>query len=144
MPTERSARIGTLVHVVTMRKRLLKAIWGPGGWPVLNRATLQRTFDARDPRQAAQLHRRGIPTQGAIRGTFVRAEELSVRVSLGGHNHETWAYHIFPSARPVNRLVVVHHGHGDSFQSGNPDYRLNEALAQFLGSGYAVLAMYMP
>jgi hypothetical protein len=40
--------------------------------------------------------------------------------------------------------VIVHHGHGDSFQSGNPDYRLNETLARFLGSGYAVLAMYTP
>lgn len=79
-----------------------------------------------------------------VSGTFVRAEELSVRVGLGGHNHETWAYHIFPSARPVNRLVIVHHGHGESFQSGNPDYRLNETLARFFGSGYAVLAMYTP
>ena len=79
-----------------------------------------------------------------VSGTFVRAEELSVRVGLGGHNHETWAYHIFPSARLVNRLVIMHHGHGDSFQSGNPDYRLNETLARFLGSGYAVLAMYTP
>jgi pimeloyl-ACP methyl ester carboxylesterase len=140
--TEKPPQIASIADVVTVRNNFLKVIWGPHGWPVRNRAALIGTFDPRDPNQASKLETRGIPTKDAVLGTFTRAEELSVKVSIDGHSHETWAYHLLPSTAPNNRLVILHHGHGDSFASA--EYGFNEPIARFLKAGYAVLAMYMP
>ena len=142
MPTEKAPGIRDIADLTSARIACLNAIWGVDGWPVLNRAKAMDKFIAVNKVHAAELKRRGIPTEGAISGKFVSAEELWVKVDIAGHSHETLAYHLRPSVRPVDRLVIVHHGHDDDFISGG--YRLHETLAHFLGAGHSVLAMYMP
>jgi dienelactone hydrolase len=70
------------------------------------------------------------------------AEELSVTMLIGPRVHEARAYHLLPTASALDRLVIVHHGHGDTFT--DPSFRMDEMLIELLEAGYAALAMYMP
>jgi hypothetical protein len=137
--TERTQRITTNTDVAIVHNQLLSTIFDPVPWPITTQATLVATYDSAS---FPSLNSVGIPTAGVS-----KVEELSFTTSINGLSHTTRAYHLLPApAIAKNRLVIVHHGHGNRFQQigGGDPYGLSATLAQFLTNGYAVLAMYMP
>lgn len=138
--TEHAQSIDSMEDALAVRKRLVEAIWSPGGWPVSNSAVFQRTLTLGSAVDEGVLQGNGIPTTGVVQGKMRTADELLVRMSVGGLPYETRAYLLRPVAASNKRLVIVHHGHGVNFSA----FGLPATLARFLAAGYSVLAMFMP
>lgn len=138
--SEHSQSINSMRDVLVVRNQILDAIWGPGGWPVSNSASRQRTLTLGNAIDDGVLQGNGIPTTGDVQGKMSTADELLVNMTVGGLQYETRAYLLRPAATSNNRLVIVHGGHGVNFSG----YGLSATLAKFLSAGYSVLAMFMP
>jgi hypothetical protein len=142
MPTEMPQRVRSIEDVRSVRASCLEAIWGQDGWPVANVADVTRSFTPSSPTDIDALRSAGIATDGILAGLWAGAEELSVAVAISGQMYRSLAYHFQAGGGAANRLVIVHHGHGDDFVTGS--YRLLETAAELLRAGYSVLFMYMP
>src|SRR5262245_58452467 len=134
--SEHSQSINSMRDVLVVRNQILDAIWGPGGWPVSNSASRQRTLTLGKAIDEGVLQVNGIPTTGDVQGKMSTVDELLVSLTVGGLQYETRAYLLRPAGPSNNRLVIVHHGHGVNFSG----YGLSATLAKFLSAGYSVLA----
>jgi hypothetical protein len=108
------------------RDEIIRYIWGSAGFPRATPASIEK--DAASP------------VKNLTNAAGV--EILTIRMEAG---QENTTYHFLPK-RKNGRLVVLHHGHGCTFDDGeNPKgYGMAHAIDVLLGEGYAVLAAYMP
>lgn len=139
MTAERPQQIRTIADVHATRRAYLEAVFGAGGWPVSNVATVTKSFQPANIADVESLRQAGIPAGGILAGLWNAAEELTVTVNLADHVHTAVAYHLRAG---MKRLAIVHHGHGDDFAAGG--YRLLETAHDLLRRGSSVLFMYMP
>src|SRR5262249_50825064 len=75
---------------------------------------------------------------------LARVDTLTIAMEA---DQKSYAHHFIPK-RPNRRLVVLHHGHGPTFddQPGPVDrgYGMQRTIDELLIEGYSVLAVYMP
>jgi len=122
--TVRSARA-----VAGKRETLIKYLWGSPGFPRRRQPDLVLT---------------NVPSPVKQLTNLARVDELRMELAPG---LQGLAYHFVPT-QPNRELVVVHHGHGCTFDDdpspADVGYGLQRTTKALLGEGYGVLAVFMP
>ena len=110
--------IQTPADLAGARARLIKAIWGGGGFPATAMPSrIERGIDDADLRALPNL---------------ARIDRITVDM---GNGIRSFLYHLQPAARTMNRLVIYHHGFAGAIRD------VPDILGAFLEQGYGVLAI---
>jgi len=121
--------INSPADVSTKRNALIQFIWGAGGFP-----------SAKLPSSVVK----NVQSPVAGLNNLARVDELRINMDAG---QSGLAYHFIPQ-RKNNRLVVVHHGHGCTFNDSpalaDQGYGMQRTINGLLFDGYSILAVYMP
>lgn len=122
--------IASSIEVQNKRRELIQFLWGQDGFPATKLpASVDRNVES--------------PVDGL--SNLERVDTIHIQMDAG---YESMAHHFIPSKSKRNRLVIVHHGHGSSFNddAGMDDagYGMQRTINNLLMEGYSVLAMYMP
>lgn len=127
-----SAITVTAVNAATKRNQLIYFIWGRDGFPSgLPTASLN------------------IPAPVSGLPNLSRVDMLTVNMNHSGFDESNITHHYIPK-RKNNRLVILMHGHGCSFDDMPADptsdagYGLERTLSTLLKEGFSVLTAYMP
>ena len=124
----RRSRIHSQADVTTKRNQLLQFIWGPAGFPATKLPVsvdknVTSPVAGREPRAGRHVAHRHGRRSGRAR------------------------YHFIPLNRKANRLVVLHQGHGCTFDDGgglnDEGYGMQRTINSLLSDGFSVLAVYM-
>ena len=124
---DRQITIANPAGVAAKRKALIDFIWGPEGIPRDRLPKVEK--DDLSP----------IPGLEDLR----RVDTLVIEMEAG---QVGFAHHFIPK-RANNRLVIVHHGHANTFADGpalDSGYGLQRTINGLLKHGFSVLAVYMP
>lgn len=108
------------------REQLIRFVWG----------------DAGITREKPAKIERNVPSPVAGLQNAASVEAFTIRMEAGQEN----TTHLFLPKRKNGDLVIVHHGHGCTFDDlkKTDSYGLAHTVESLLGDGYAVLAAYMP
>jgi hypothetical protein len=125
---DRQITIASPEDVANKRQQLIHFIFGPAGLaagelPVVEKNDASPVHDLR---------------------ALARVDTLTIAMEA---DQKSYAHHFIPK-RPNKRLVVLHHGHGPTFDDppGPVDagYGMQRTIDELLIEGYSVLAVYMP
>lgn len=125
---DRMVTITSAADIANKRAALINFVWGSPGFPSgsLPSVTL------------------GVPSPVAGLGNLSRVDRLLVNMDAG---RQALAYHFVPQ-RQNGRLVVVHHGHGCTFNDDpsltDSGFGMQRTINGLLVDGYSVLAVFMP
>ncbi len=126
--------VATPADVTTRRQQLITYIWGTAGFPASELPSDSIT----------------IPSPISGLGTAQNFQEVELLKINETDEHKGRALHFIP-IRKNGQVVVVHHGHGTTFEGSAdlPDtdaasFGLRRTIAALLMDGYGVLAVYMP
>jgi dienelactone hydrolase len=126
---DRAITIKSAQDVAVKRQALVDFLWGVQGFP-----------GAKLPSSVTK----NIPTPVSGLNNLKRVDELHVAMDEG---EQALAYH-FVAKRSNGRLVVVHQGHGCTFDDRSApvgkNYGMRRAIDELLSAGFSVLAVYMP
>jgi hypothetical protein len=126
---DRTITIKSARDVAVKRQALIDFLWGAQGFPG-EKLPSSLTKD--------------VPTPVSGLNNLERVDELHVAMEEG---EQGLAYH-FVAKRSNGRLVVVHQGHGctfdDSEAAAGKNYGIQRAISGLLSVGFSVLAVYMP
>jgi len=126
---DRVITIHSTRDVTAKRQALIKYVWGAEGFPKRRLPDMVVTNVASPVKQLADL---------------ARVDEFRLNMAPG---LQGLAYH-FIAQHPNGELVVLHHGHGCTFDDdpGPADvgFGLQRTIAALLREGYGVLGVFMP
>src|SRR5262245_43485061 len=126
---DRQITINSAADVTNKRQALINFIWGMGGFPS-NKLPSSVQINVASPVSGLN--------------NLERVDTLTITMDAG---QTSYAHHFIPQ-RKINRLVVLHHGHGCSFNDtqGFTDagFGLQRTINGLLTDGYSVLTVYMP
>lgn len=127
---DRLMRVDTPHAIAATRRALIRYLWGREGFPA--RRLPDRTLN--------------VPSPVSSVPNLSRVDELRVPMEAG---ESGLAYHFIPK-NASGRLVILHHGHGTSFNDAPGDPPGNEVtsglsrtIRELLQRRYAVLAIFM-
>jgi hypothetical protein len=116
-------------EVAARRRTLIDFLWGAQGFPI-----------AKLPSAVTK----NITTPVSGLNNLARVDEIHIAMDKAERG---LAYH-FVAKRSNQRLVVVHQGHGctfdDSAASAGKNYGMQRAINELLSAGFSILAVYMP
>jgi hypothetical protein len=124
---DRRITIATPADVESKRKALVEFIWGAEGIPQSRLPKVEKD----DVSPIAGLE------------NLRRVDTLVIEMEAG---QTGFAHHFIPR-QPNNRLVIVHHGHANTFADGaslDSGYGMQRTINGLLNHGFSVLAVYMP
>src|SRR5262245_28503019 len=125
---DRQITISSADDVAKKRQELIHFIFGPAGLS-------GDKLPAVEKNDASPVH--------GLRA-LARVDTLTIAMEA---DQKSYAHHFIPK-QPNKRLVVLHHGHGPTFddQPGPTDggYGMQRTIDELLIDGYSVLAVYMP
>jgi Concanavalin A-like lectin/glucanases superfamily len=129
--------IGTPNDVETVRTNIINYLWPTTGWP--GSKMPQSVTTVYDP-----CH--GINNSGWYQGLsnlnlVAKIDRLDIKMDHDkyGVDWHSYAYLLQPKTS-INRLLIVHQGHGDSFFLCG----INETIEFFLSHGFSIMTFYMP
>ena len=126
---DRAITIESPQDIAARRQALIDFLWGTPGFPA---AKLPSSVARNIASPVSGLH------------NLKRVDEIHISMDEG---EQGLAYH-FLADRSNGRLVLVHQGHGctfdDSAAPAGKNYGMQRAINQLLTSGFSVLAVYMP
>jgi pimeloyl-ACP methyl ester carboxylesterase len=126
---DREITIRSVFDVGAKRQALIKYIWGADGFP---------------SRRLPDIVVTNVPSPVKMLADLARVDEFRLNMAPG---LQGLAYH-FIAQRPNGELVVLHHGHGCTFddEPGPKDvgFGLQRTIAALLREGYGVLGVFMP
>ncbi len=119
-------RISNIVDVAAVRSNMIACIWKGRGWPGTNLPARVETIDT--PAWINDLGSTNIS----------RVDRIEIVMD---YLMKSCVYHIQP-ARPVNRLILYHHGHNVPLSGVDAGWR--ETTRYFLDAGFSVMLFWMP
>ncbi len=126
---DREITVRSVFDVGAKRQALIKYIWGADGFPA---------------RRLPDIVVTNVPSPVKMLADLARVDEFRLNMAPG---LQGLAYH-FIAQHPNRELVVLHHGHGCTFDDdpGPKDvgFGLQRTIAALLREGYGVLAVFMP
>jgi len=114
--------------IAARRQALIRFLWGAPGFPSAKLPSIKQN----------------IPSPVSALDNLLRVDELHISMDEGEHG---LAYH-FIARRSNGRLVVLHQGHGctfdDSASAAGTNFGMQRAISELLDAHFSVLAVYMP
>jgi hypothetical protein len=130
LSSEHRGTFPTDAVALATRAQLVQYLWGSDGFPS---SKLPSSIDKNVPSPISGL------------GNLERVDTIHIQMDAG---IVSLAHHFIPANGKKNRLVIVHHGHVNTFNddAGLQDlgYGLQRTINNLLLEGYSVVAMYMP
>jgi hypothetical protein len=121
--------VTSAADVTAKRQALIQFVWGAGGFPG---SKLPSSVD------------RNIASPVAGLANLGHVDRLNITMDAGQY---AFAFHFVPRQWTNNRLVILHQGHGCTFDDSSAPYDdpdgMQRTINTLLTDGYSVLAVYM-